>query len=46
MFEESKDQCYFYIVDGKEFFTSNYDLACKRSDEDAEIKVIKINIIT
>ena len=46
MFEEDRDQCYFYIVDGKELFTSNYDLASKRADKDTEIRIIKLKIIT
>lgn len=30
---------YIYVRDGKEFFTSNLDLAHKRADEGTEIKV-------
>tara|TARA_S200002703_G_scaffold29512_1_gene25412 strand:- start:8011 stop:8142 length:132 start_codon:yes stop_codon:yes gene_type:complete len=32
---------YIYVKDGKEFFTSNLDLAHKRADEGTEIKVYK-----
>ena len=45
MFEQDNDQCYFYTVDGKEYFTSNYDLASKRADIDTEIRVITLKII-
>lgn len=32
---------YTYVNNGKEFFTSNEDLAHKRADEGTEIKVYK-----
>ena len=32
---------YIYVNNGKEFFTSNEDLAHKRADEGTEIKVYK-----
>jgi hypothetical protein len=40
------DECYIYIKDGKELFTSNFDLASKRADDDTEIRIIKLQIIT
>ncbi len=40
------DECYIYIKDGKEFFTGSLDLAHKRADDDTEIKIVKIDIIT
>lgn len=30
---------YFYVVNGKEYFTSNVDLAYKRADENTEIRI-------
>lgn len=32
---------YIYLRGGKEFFTSNRDVAMKRADEDTELKIIK-----
>jgi hypothetical protein len=43
---QATDECYIYIKDGKELFTSNIDLAHKRADEGTKIKVIKLQIIT
>tara|TARA_R100000951_G_scaffold114569_1_gene119776 strand:- start:1057 stop:1194 length:138 start_codon:yes stop_codon:yes gene_type:complete len=43
---QATDECYIYIKDGKELFTSNIDLAHKRADDDTEIKIVKIDIIT
>ena len=45
MLKERKDNLepqayYLYLIDGKEFFTSNIELAHKRADRDSEIKVI------
>ena len=31
---------YLYVLDSKEFFTSNIELAHKRADKGSEIKVI------
>ena len=42
---ESTAECYVYIKDGKEYFTSNEDLAHKRGDEGTEIKTIKIDLL-
>lgn len=36
---EEKTAYYTYIHGGKEFFTSNLDLAHKRADEGTEIKI-------
>jgi len=36
---EEKAVYYTYVKDGKEFFTSNLDLAHKRADEGTEIKI-------
>jgi len=41
---EEQQEYYTYLVNGKEKFTSNYDLAWKRSDEGSDIKVIKIKL--
>ncbi len=38
---EEPEEYYTYLVNGKEKFTSNYDLACKRADEGSEIKVTR-----
>lgn len=38
---EQPEEYYTYLVNGEEKFTSNWDLANKRADEDSEIKVIK-----
>ncbi len=35
---EENDYYYVYINDGKEYFTSNVDLAHKRADEGTSIK--------
>ena len=35
-----KQEYYIYVVNGKEFFTSNIDFAFKRCDEGVDIKVI------
>lgn len=37
---------YIYTRNGKEYFTSNEDLAHKRADEDTEIRLKTINNIT
>jgi|TARA_R110001592_G_scaffold123088_1_gene330563 hypothetical protein len=37
---EEQQEFYTYLVNGKEKFTSNYDLAWKRADENTEIKII------
>jgi hypothetical protein len=39
------DECYIYIKDGKEYFTSNEDLAHKRADEGTDVKIIKIDLL-
>ena len=36
---------YIYTRNGKEYFTSNEDLAHKRGDEGTEIKTIKIDLL-
>ena len=36
---EEKTVYYIYVNNGKEYFTSNEDLAHKRADEGTEIKV-------
>ena len=36
---EEKTVYYTYVNNGKEYFTSNLDLAHKRSDEGTEIKI-------
>ena len=46
MMEEGGEMTYyFYVVNGKEYFTSNIDLAYKRADigTDIRIKTIKKN---
>ena len=37
---------YIYIRNGKEYFTSNQDLAHKRADEDTKIRLKTIKNIT
>ena len=41
MKQPEKTIYYIYVNNGKEFFTSNEDLAHKRADEGTEIKVYK-----
>jgi len=37
---EEPQEYYIYLVEGKERFTSNYDLAWKRADENTDVKII------
>ena len=39
------DECYIYIRNGKEYFTSCIELAHKRADEGTKIKIVKLNTI-
>ncbi len=41
---EEPEEYYTYLVDGKEKFTSNWDLAHKRADEGSEIKITKAKL--
>jgi len=43
---ETTAECYIYIKDGKELFTGSLDLAHKRADDDTEIRVIKIDLLS
>jgi len=38
---EQPEEYFVYLVDGKEKFTPNYDLACKRADEGSKIGIIR-----
>ncbi len=38
---EEPEEYYTYLVNGEEKFTSNYELAFKRADEESEIKVTR-----
>jgi len=38
---EQPIEYYTYLVNGKEKFTSNYDLAWKRADEGSDVKIIR-----
>lgn len=40
---ENTSLFYTYLIDGKEYFTSNLDLAHKRADEDTEIQVTTVH---
>jgi hypothetical protein len=42
---DTETTCYYYLRGGKEFFTSNRDLALNRAEEGTEIKIIKLNKI-
>ena len=39
MEENGEMTYYFYVVSGKEYFTSNIDLAYKRADVGTEIRI-------
>ena len=42
MFEQQEQVMYMYVRNGKEFYTSNIDLAHKRADEATEIKSYEV----
>lgn len=42
MFAQQEQVMYMYVRNGKEFYTSNIDLAHKRADEATEIKSYKV----
>tara|TARA_R110000803_G_scaffold1279_2_gene4241 strand:- start:450 stop:581 length:132 start_codon:yes stop_codon:yes gene_type:complete len=42
MFEQQEQVMYMYVRNGKEFYTSNIDLAHKRADGATEIKSYKV----
>lgn len=41
---EEPVEYYIYLVNGKEKFTSNYDLAWKRADEGSDVKIVKTKV--
>jgi|19_taG_2_1085344.scaffolds.fasta_scaffold98875_2 hypothetical protein len=43
---DTESTYYYYTRNGKEFFTSNRDLALSRAEEGTELRIIKINTIT